>query len=428
VIVFIACCSLLPQGAAEEVSYEDEFNNIIEEFSSLKEELARVKSDYGRLKEETAAKIKEDEKLRSENSALAAQLKELQLVESQTKNYKEQIKQLQGSSEEQVRVLQGKIGELQAISQEKDKTIGELAQNKEGLALAMREKDKIIAALEQGQQEGIKKQVEFTAKFKDDEDELTRLKNERIALETRVEVLRAKEDSLITQVDILTQGAKDKERTVADLTQKFQEFPAQVKEYEAKLAELQNEKMTLANQLDSTKTRELEAQKKQEALAVQVSDKDKAIDDLQARVGDYPALKERNRILFKDNKLFRQKIDGYSRKLYQVAILKDRLLKENAVLHYNLGVYYLQKQQYGEAIAEFEKDLELNPDDAPAHYNLGLIYAEYMDNKPKAIKHFKRYIVLDPRDKDADRAKKYIMTWEMWQDEKIEPHPQYTDK
>jgi tetratricopeptide (TPR) repeat protein len=119
-----------------------------------------------------------------------------------------------------------------------------------------------------------------------------------------------------------------------------------------------------------------------------------------------------------DNKRLAQEIEENARKVSQVALLKDRLIKENAVLHYNLGVVYLQRQEFNEAIGEFQKVLELNPNDAATHYNLGIIYADYLGNKPKAILHFKKYLALDPKDKDADRARKYILTWETWQEDK----------
>ncbi|KPK97829.1 MAG: hypothetical protein AMJ95_07125 [Omnitrophica WOR_2 bacterium SM23_72] len=254
----------------------------------------------------------------------------------------------------------------------------------------------LIQQVQECREESIKNQVAWTDKIKDYEEKMTKLQNERLALETKIEVLRAKEDSLKEQNEQLANTIKEKDKTVADL-------------------------------LDTYKTKEL-------VWKNEISQKEAALSKLETDLEDYPSqmdklkkqntlLKERNELMFKDNKLFQKKLQGYSRKLYKVALLKDRLLKENAVLHYNLGVYYLQKQQYPEAIREFQKDLELNPNDAAAHYNLGLIYAEYFDDKAKAISHFKRYITLDPQDKDADRAKKYILTWEMWQDEKVEPHP-----
>jgi len=124
-----------------------------------------------------------------------------------------------------------------------------------------------------------------------------------------------------------------------------------------------------------------------------------------------------NKMLFKDNKFLKSKINAYVDRLSKSEVLRDRLFKENAVLHYNLGVFYLQRQEYNTAITEFEKVLELNPNDAATHYNLGLIYADYLNNKAKAILHFKRYLAIEPNDKDAERAKKYILTWEKWEKE-----------
>ncbi|MFH0826291.1 MAG: tetratricopeptide repeat protein [Candidatus Omnitrophota bacterium] len=344
------------------LSYEDEFSQIVGEFEALKNELSDARSKI----KEYQAKISECE----------AQQNQQQLTQ-------------------QVQECQKQVTAVQASAQE-------------------------------CRQESIKNQVGWMDKIKDYEERMAEFQNERLALETKIEVLKAKEDSLKDQIEQLANTIKEKDKAVVDLTVKFQQFPEQVKEYEAKLAALQNENTSLSNQLDAYKTKELEWKN-------EISQKEVALSRLETDSKDYPlkldkmkkqnaSLKERNELMFKDNRLFQKKLQGYSRKLYQVALLKDRLLKENAVLHYNLGVYYLQKQQYPEAIREFLKDLELNPDDAAAHYNLGLIYAEFFDDKAKAIHHFKRYITLDPQDKDADRAKKYILTWEMWQDEKVEPH------
>jgi tetratricopeptide (TPR) repeat protein len=188
----------------------------------------------------------------------------------------------------------------------------------------------------------------------------------------------------------------------------------------------------METKLHDLQVREQDWLSKREEVSVALNEKEKTIKDLLTQAKEYQArftemdsiktqIQDKNKILFKDNKLLKQKVESYAKKVSQVALLKDRLLKENAVLHYNLGVFYLQRQEYNEAVVEFEKVLELNPNDAATHYNLGLIYAEYAGNKNKAIIHFKRYLMLDPKDKDADKAKKYILTWETWQDEKIEP-------
>jgi tetratricopeptide (TPR) repeat protein len=88
-------------------------------------------------------------------------------------------------------------------------------------------------------------------------------------------------------------------------------------------------------------------------------------------------------------------------------------------MHYNLGVFYTKNKEYSRAIAEFEKALELNPDDPAAHYNLGFIYAEYLVNRPKAIQHFRKYLsIVKTEDKDVDWVKKYILTWQTWEGKK----------
>jgi len=82
-------------------------------------------------------------------------------------------------------------------------------------------------------------------------------------------------------------------------------------------------------------------------------------------------------------------------------------------MHYNLGVFYTNQKDYSRAIAEFEKALELTPDDPYVRFNLGYIYAEYLVNRPKALEHFRQYLrYAKPDDKDADWVKKYILTWQ----------------
>lgn len=60
-----------------------------------------------------------------------------------------------------------------------------------------------------------------------------------------------------------------------------------------------------------------------------------------------------------------------------------------------LGAAYLEKEMYNKAIAEFKKALEINPDYAQAHYHLGLAYAG-KGMYDEAIAEYKRTIEIRP--------------------------------
>ncbi|MFA6384104.1 MAG: tetratricopeptide repeat protein [Candidatus Omnitrophota bacterium] len=119
------------------------------------------------------------------------------------------------------------------------------------------------------------------------------------------------------------------------------------------------------------------------------------------------------------NRSFERKIEQIPAKFAEIARENKVLIKETALMHYNLGVFYTKNKEYSRAIAEFEKDLELNPDDGAAHYNLGFIYAEYLTNRPLALTHFRKFLSLvKSEDKDVDWVRKYILTWQTWEGKK----------
>ena len=94
------------------------------------------------------------------------------------------------------------------------------------------------------------------------------------------------------------------------------------------------------------------------------------------------------------------------------------MIKQTAATHYNLGVFYTKNKEYSRAIAEFEKAIELVPDDAYSHFNLGYIYAEHIVNRTRAIEHFRFYLRHAKKDdKDIDWVRKYVLSWETWQGE-----------
>jgi len=118
----------------------------------------------------------------------------------------------------------------------------------------------------------------------------------------------------------------------------------------------------------------------------------------------------------KDNAVLEKKIQHAPRQAAELARENKVLVKRTALMHYNLGVFYTQNREFERAVLEFEKAVELNPQDAASFFNLGYIYAEQLQNRPKAVDYFRKYLKLAQKDdKDADWVKRYILTWQTWE-------------
>jgi tetratricopeptide (TPR) repeat protein len=67
----------------------------------------------------------------------------------------------------------------------------------------------------------------------------------------------------------------------------------------------------------------------------------------------------------------------------------------DASAHYNLGLIHLQRKEFDEARARFERAIEIDPEEIDAHYQLGRI-ARTQGRLPDAITHFGETIARDP--------------------------------
>jgi Flp pilus assembly protein TadD len=61
------------------------------------------------------------------------------------------------------------------------------------------------------------------------------------------------------------------------------------------------------------------------------------------------------------------------------------------------------------AIREFEKAVQLKPDDADAHYNLAILYDEKLRDNDKALEHYRAYLKIAPNSKDSQKVSKWII-------------------
>jgi tetratricopeptide (TPR) repeat protein len=177
------------------------------------------------------------------------------------------------------------------------------------------------------------------------------------------------------------------------------DLKTELKRSEVELGRLQSQRDRLAQQL-----------KKSE------SDKISAKAEINIYRRQIRGLKKQYTESLKTNKNIEKKLQEVPKKFAEIARENKVLLKETALMHYNLGVFYIEESQHRRAIAELEKAIELNPDDAYAHFNLGYIYAEYLVNRPRAIDNFRQYLKLATKeDTEIDWVKRYILTWQAWE-------------
>jgi len=116
-----------------------------------------------------------------------------------------------------------------------------------------------------------------------------------------------------------------------------------------------------------------------------------------------------------DNASLRRQVTQLPKDVTAMAREHERLLKDMADTHYNMGVMFSKRGDFIRAAKEFQQVVEVRPDDAEAHYNLGLIYAEHVPNRQRALSFFRKYLVLQPTGQDATWAKQYIATWHAWE-------------
>ena len=72
----------------------------------------------------------------------------------------------------------------------------------------------------------------------------------------------------------------------------------------------------------------------------------------------------------------------------------------NEIAHMELGKFYFINNKYDEAVAEFQKVLEINKSNAEAYYNIGLIN-ETSNNIDEAKKMYSKALAINPDYKTA---------------------------
>ena len=90
---------------------------------------------------------------------------------------------------------------------------------------------------------------------------------------------------------------------------------------------------------------------------------------------------------------------------YQMAVDLDPTLVSAWA---NMGIEFLQTEQYPQAHYAFSRAILLAPNDPVLHYNLGILAERVLRQPDQALYHYERFLALSPNDPDAPRVRKWI--------------------
>lgn len=230
-----------------------------------------------------------------------------------------------------------------------------------------------------------------------------------------IKSLQNKKDALDSQNQRLNEQLQQVTKAREQLTEERDKFKLAyekarkdtiVRDLKREISNLQSEKNELSSVFNRT-------QKEKEQLADKRDDLEKEKYDLTNALTKY---KNMYTDAFRKNKELEVEVKSLPKKFSEIARQNKVLIKETSQMHYNLGVFYTKNKEYSRAASEFEKVVEITPDDSYAHFNLGYIYAEYLVNRRKAIEHFRHFLRLAKSDDpDTDWVRKYLLTWETYE-------------
>jgi len=278
------------------------------------------------------------------------------------------------------------LGELQ-------RRYTELARNHQGL---MADRDNVLAQVKRAFDEKNRLQAERDVL----EEVLKRTDVERLGLLERLTPLEEQFAELQRDLERVVSEREQLEGRLAK--EKGRSHEQQLR---AQLSEMRRKQIELQKVLGHKK-RELDQASQQERTASRQSERLKQrLEMVQEEYADEVS----------ENATLRRRVERLPKTVTSMAREHQRLLHDLADTHYNMGVLFAKKRDFGRAAREFQQVVELKPDDAGAHYNLGVIYAEHIPDREKALSFFRRYLTINPKGQEANWAKQYIVTWQAWE-------------
>lgn len=92
----------------------------------------------------------------------------------------------------------------------------------------------------------------------------------------------------------------------------------------------------------------------------------------------------------------------------------ERLRQDLVEMHFQLGNVMFERKDYGGAVREYEGALALDPEDPWVNHNLAVVYDYYLDDNPSAIRHYSKFLKLQPVAEEARRIRERVLELELF--------------
>jgi tetratricopeptide (TPR) repeat protein len=254
--------------------------------------------------------------------------------------------------------------------------------------------------------------LEYKSKYRALEIDSKKTLDEKAKLQLDYQILQEQLTGLQQKVSDLETEKEQSDKERLDLKKSLEKMMIEYKI----VPETRKEITALKNENASVRKSIQQYESKMKALEQQKLNDDAQLEIYRMQIKEH---KKNYETALARNRVLEKKAEQMPTRFAEISRQNKTLLKETALMHYNLGVFYTKNKEYTRAVAEFEKSVELNPDDAASYFNLGYICAEYLVNRPKAIGYFRKFLSLTKtEDKDVDWVRKYILTWQTWEGKK----------
>ncbi|MFA5059953.1 MAG: tetratricopeptide repeat protein [Candidatus Omnitrophota bacterium] len=234
-------------------------------------------------------------------------------------------------------------------------------------------------------------------------EENKKLLDEKVKIENELKELRGQTEIRASRLNTLTRQRDELEKRITDTEEAQGQYALEIEQLKKDLADKEKELTEKLTTMQEAQAKEKEEQEKAMAMVLPGQKDAAAVAESKKQLQDIKMQAKETLNSVEDNV---KRIAGQISELN----LENKKLKQDSVkLHYNMGNNYFEQGKYKKAAAEYQRVIDLTPNDAAAHYNLAFVASEFLKDQKLALEHYQQYLYLSPDAEDALLVKEKIL-------------------